>query len=40
MNIMEFALLRNDCNEQLSPISDGVVEIQIYIYIVRENLTT
>jgi hypothetical protein len=30
------ALLWNDCNEQASSISDGVVEIRINIHLARE----
>jgi hypothetical protein len=37
---MEFAILRNDCKEQVSPISVGVVEIRINLHLARENLTT
>jgi hypothetical protein len=34
------ALLRNDNNEQASPISEGVVEIQINITLQGNNLST
>jgi hypothetical protein len=41
MNISEMALLRNDSNEQVSHISDGVMEIRINIHLIRKNnLTT
>jgi hypothetical protein len=36
MNIGEMTLLRNDSNKQVSPISEGVMEIQINIYLARE----
>jgi hypothetical protein len=36
---MEFAILWNDYNEQVSPTSEGVAEIRINLDIARENLT-
>jgi hypothetical protein len=36
MNIDDIILLRNDSSEQTSPISKGVAEIQINIYLARE----
>jgi hypothetical protein len=35
MNIGELTLLRNDSSEQASHMSEGVVEIQIDIYLTR-----
>jgi hypothetical protein len=35
MNIGEKALLQNDYNEQVSPISEGVTEIQINLNLAR-----
>jgi hypothetical protein len=36
MNIGEMTLLRNDCNKQVSPISEGFAEIRINLHLVRE----
>jgi hypothetical protein len=36
MNIGEMALLRNDCNKQVSPISEDFVEIRINLHLARE----
>jgi hypothetical protein len=40
MNIAEMALLRNNSNEQVSPISEGFVEIRIIYTLQGNNLTT
>jgi hypothetical protein len=40
MNISEIALLQNDSNEQVSPISEGFAETQVNLHLARENLTT
>jgi hypothetical protein len=36
MNIGEIALLRNDCSEQASPMTEGVMEIRIDIHLASE----
>jgi hypothetical protein len=40
MNIGEMALLWNDSNEQVSPISEGYMEIRIIYTLQGKNLTT
>jgi hypothetical protein len=37
---MEFALLWNNYNDQVSLISESVTEIRINLHLARENLTT
>jgi hypothetical protein len=40
MNIGKFGLLQNDSNEQVLPISEGFVEIQIIYTLQGNNLIT
>jgi hypothetical protein len=40
MNIGKFALIRNDSGEQVSPISEGFMEIWIIYTLQENNLTT